>query len=80
MKVSSSKSETQQLKEDIGRYEALASQEYCKNRANYVYLMWSATHKFLRITNPNSSTVEYSDKAPYPALEGDDITIGDVIL
>lgn len=72
----------EELKATISKYEKLAAQEVCRNRMQYLYYMWSATHKLLKITKPRPNEIEYSDKTPYPHLdeEGDNITVGDVVM
>lgn len=70
------------LELEIANCEALASQSSGSKRSSHLYRMWSATHKLLKLTNPNANQLEYSDKAPYPHLdmEGDNITVGDVVM
>lgn len=76
------KREILDLELEIANCEALASQPDCKKRNTYLYRMWSATHRLLRLTKPDQNEKEYQDKAPYPHLdeEGDDITVGDVVM
>lgn len=82
MKLDDIEKEARDLELEINRYELLACQSYCKNRGTYLYHMWSATHKLLKLTKHNKNGIEYSDKAPYPHLdaEGDNITVGDVVM
>jgi len=82
MKLEDIDKEARDLELEINRYELLASQEHCRNRAQYLYYMWSYTHKLLKITRPRPNEIEYSDKTPYPHLdeEGGDVTIGDVVM
>lgn len=72
----------EELQATISKYEKLASQEFCRNRMQYLYYMWSATHKFLKLTKYSGNEIEYSDKTPYPHLDedGDNITVGDVVM
>ena len=68
MKLEDIDKEARDLELEINRYELLASQEHCRNRAQYLYYMWSYTHKLLKITNISDkelSKLDYKGKQQY---------------